>query len=87
MLVICTPPAVAAPLEQPTASNQIWVDLNPSHNANPNLQAFGDIGVRWETTRSGWQHEGLFFDSSKSVDVIYFRLRLFRGLGQLLRIY
>lgn len=54
MLVICTPPAVAAPLEQPAASNQIWVDLNPSRNLNPDLDLSGDLGVRWETTRSGW---------------------------------
>lgn len=40
--------------------------------------------LRFEVT---WQQEGLFFVSNKSVDVIYFRFRLFHRLGQLLRIY
>jgi hypothetical protein len=35
-------------------SNQVWIDVNPSYIGYPELELFGDAGLRWEIENDGW---------------------------------
>jgi hypothetical protein len=49
-----TLPACLGGQSQDDVTSQIWVDYNPSWQASPTLEVYGDIGVRTELASDRW---------------------------------